>query len=71
LEIPFTYGKLDASFPDFMNPTDHGFVSADSATFVLPTHITFVGSSSFDGANFAGAIGSTLIIDDVEMVYKD
>ncbi len=71
LEIPFTYGKLDASFPDFMNPTDHGFVSADSATFVLPTHITFVGSSSFDGANFAGAIGSTLIIDDVEMVYKE
>jgi hypothetical protein len=71
LEIPFTYGKLDASFPDFMNPTDHGFVSADSATFVLPTHITFVGSSSFDGANFAGAIGSTLIIDDIEMVYKE
>jgi hypothetical protein len=54
-----------------MKPVDHGYVSADSATFVLPTHITFVASSSFDGANFAGAIGSTLIIDDVEMVYEE
>jgi len=71
IEIPFTYGELDSSFPDFMNPTDHGFVSSDSASFVLPTHITFVASSSFDGANFAGAIGSTLILDDVEMVYKE
>ena len=71
LEIPFTYGELDGSFPDYMKPVDHGYVSADSATFVLPTHITFVASSSFDGANFAGAIGSTLIIDDVEMAYEE
>jgi hypothetical protein len=71
MEIPFTYGELDGSFPDFMKPAGQGYVSADSATFVLPTHITFVASSSFDGANFAGAIGSTLIVDDVEMVYED
>lgn len=70
LEIPFTYGELDDSFPDYMNPTDHGFVSADSAAFVLPTHITFVASSSYDGANFAGAIDSELIVDDVEMMYE-
>ena len=71
MEMSFTYGELDGSFPDYMKPTDHGYVSRDSATFVLPTHITFVASSSFDGANFAGAIGSTLIIDDVEMVYEE
>ncbi|WP_019670480.1 PCMD domain-containing protein [Eudoraea adriatica] len=70
LEIPFTYGPLDASFPEYTFPTDHGFVSRDSANFVLPTHITFVGASSFGGANFAGAIGSVLIVDDVEMVYE-
>jgi len=70
-EITFTYGELDSSFPDYMKPSDHGYVSADSASFILPTHITFVASSSFDGANFAGAIGSTLIVDDVEMVYED
>ena len=53
-----------------MKPIDHDFVSPDSASIVLPTHITFVASSSFDGANFAGAIGSVLIIDDVEMIYE-
>ena len=71
MELSFTYGELDGSFPDYMKPTDQGYVSGDSATFVLPTHITFVASSSFDGANFAGAIGSTLIVDDVEMVYEE
>lgn len=71
MEIPFTYGALDDSFPDYMKPEDGVYVSADSAAFVLPTHITFVASSSFDGANFAGAIGSILIVDDVEMVYAD
>jgi len=70
-EVDFTYGELDSTFPDYMKPTDHGYVSADSAAFVLPTHITFVASSSFDGANFAGAIGSTLIADNVEMVYEE
>ncbi|MGB5319546.1 PCMD domain-containing protein [Eudoraea sp.] len=70
LEIPFTYGPLDNSFPEYTFPSDHGFVSRDSANFVLPTRITFVGASSFGGANFAGAIGSVLVIDDVEMVYE-
>ncbi|NPD48203.1 PCMD domain-containing protein [Lentimicrobium sp. S6] len=71
LEIPFIYGELDDSFPEYMFPVDHGFVSSDSASFVLPTHITLVASSSYDGANFAGAIGSVLIIDDVEMIYEE
>ncbi len=70
IEIPVIYGALDNSYSDYMKPSDYNFVSADSASFVLPTHITFVASSSFDGANFAGAIGSVLIIDDVEMIYK-
>ena len=70
IEIPVIYGALDNSYPEFMNPIDHGFVSRDSASFVLPTHINFVATSSFDGANFAGAIGSVLIIDDVEMIYE-
>lgn len=71
IEIPFNYGALDSSFPDYMKPVDGVYVSQDSAQFVLPTHITFVASSSYDGANFAGAIGSELIIDDVEMVYDE
>jgi hypothetical protein len=69
IEVPITYGPLDNSFPDYMFPDEGDFVSADSAAFILPTHLTFVATSSFDGANFAGAIGSTLVIDDLELVY--
>ena len=68
--IDFTYGELDNSFPDYMKPENGLYVSADSAAFMLPTHITFVASSSYDGANFAGAIDSELVIDDIEMVYE-
>lgn len=71
IEVDFTYGELDGSFPDYTRPVNQGYVSRDSANFILPTHITFVASSSFDGANFAGAIGSVLIVDDVEMVYEE
>lgn len=71
MELSLTYGELDNSYPDYMKPLSNAYVSADSASFVLPTHITFVASSSFDGANFSGAIGSTLVIDDIEMVYEE
>lgn len=69
-EVEFTYGELDNSFPEYMYPENNNYVSQDVAEFGLPTHITFVASSSFDGANFAGAIDSTLIIDDIEMFYE-
>jgi Putative carbohydrate metabolism domain len=68
--IDFTYGELDDSFPAYMYPENGKYVSADSASFVLPTHIIVVASSSYDGANFAGAIGSTLTLDDVELIYE-
>lgn len=70
-EVDFVYGPLDNSYPDYMKKEGTVFVPADSASFMLPTHITFVGSSSFDGANFAGAIGSILMVDDIEMVYDE
>ncbi len=37
---------------------------------IEPTHITIVFSSSRDGALWRGAIGSTLIIDDIELIYE-
>ena len=70
VEVTFTYGSLDSSFPDYMKPSTEAYVSSDSATYVLPTHITFVASSSYDGASFCGAVGSVLLLDDVEMVYE-
>ncbi len=69
IDIPMTYGPLDGAFPDFMKPADGNYISADSAAFVLPTHLTFVASSSFDGDNFAGAVGSLLEIDDLVLKY--
>lgn len=68
--MPFTYGELDSSFPAYMQPENGLYVPADQVDFILPTHIVFVASSSFDGANFAGAVGSLLVIDDVELVYE-
>nr|WP_198412585.1 PCMD domain-containing protein [Kaistella antarctica] len=35
----------------------------------MPTRISFVASSSFAGAQFAGAVGSKLVVDDVKMIY--
>lgn len=70
-EMEMVYGPLDDSYPDYMKPDNNDFVTGDSAKYMLPTHITFVASSSYNGANFAGAIGSELIIDDVEMVYDE
>lgn len=70
IEIPFNYGELDASFPTYMQPGNGLYVDADQVPFILPTHITFVASSSFDGANFAGAVGSKLVVDDIELIYE-
>lgn len=70
LQIDLTYGELPADAPDYAKPPDGQYVRADSAEFILPTHLTFVATSSFDGANFTGAIGSLLIIDDLELIYN-
>ncbi len=35
-----------------------------------PTHISLVLSSSKDGGEFRGAVGSTLVVDDIELVYE-
>lgn len=70
-EIEVVYGPLDDSYPEYMRAEGVDFVAADSAAYMLPTHISFVASSSYAGAVFAGAVGSELIIDDVEMVYDE
>ncbi len=68
-DINFTYGVLDSSFTAYMKPSNNLYVSAEEAIYILPTHITFVASSSFDGAKFAGAVGSKLVVDDVKLLY--
>ena len=68
-EVKFTYGMLDDSFPDYSKPDNGNYVGSDSASYILPSHITIVATSSFDGEVFAGAIGSTLVFDDIELIY--
>ncbi len=71
VEIEFVYGKLDESYPDYMKPLNNEYVSSDSAAFILPTHLTFVGTSSFEGDLFNGAIGSVLLLDNFALNYDD
>lgn len=63
LSLDITYGPLSGE-PSFMTPQD-GY--ADSG--VAPTHITVVFSSSAQGDDFIGAIGSVLEVDDFVLVY--
>jgi len=70
IQVDFIYGELPPDAPEYAKPSDGKYVRGDSASFILPTHLTFVASSSFDGNYFAGAVGSTLIIDDLELLYE-
>lgn len=69
VEIPFIYGELPADAPEYSKPENGEYVAQDSSSFINPTHITFVASSSFDANIFSGAVGSTLIVDDLELIY--
>jgi len=42
----------------------------DYTSNVNPTHITIVFSSSTGGALWRGAVGSTLVVDDLELIYE-
>jgi hypothetical protein len=67
-EIPVKYGPLDATDPwySFAQPID-GEVWGDGTEVV--THITILATSSFEGDFFKGAIGSTLELDNIELIY--
>ena len=69
-QVNLVYGELDSSFPEELLPED-GYVSEESVHYVLPTHISFLATSSFEGDKFAGAVGSTLVLDDLELIYED
>lgn len=69
IRVDLIYGELDASFPEEHLPED-GFVSEELVEFILPTHISFLATSGFEGDLFKGAIGSTLLLDDLELIYE-
>ncbi|NME72270.1 PCMD domain-containing protein [Flammeovirga aprica] len=71
IKMPFLYGNHNDLEP-FMMPSssnermpEHGFAPSDQE----PTHIIVVYSSSFDGANFRGGVGSELRVKEFELKY--
>ena len=67
-DIPVKYGPLDATDPwySYAQPIDDE-VWGDGTEVV--THITILATSSFEGDYFNGAIGSTLELDNIELIY--
>ncbi|MBB6462215.1 PCMD domain-containing protein [Flammeovirga kamogawensis] len=71
IEIPLLYGNHNDLKPYMMPSTnnnempEHGFADISST----PTHIIVVYSSSYDGANFNGGIGSELRVKEFELNY--
>ena len=67
--VPIKYGPLDASDPwyTYAQPAE-GETWGDGTETV--THITILATSSFEGDSFNGAIGSTLELDAIELVYQ-
>lgn len=66
--VAIKYGPLDVSDPwyAYAQPAQ-GEVWGDGTETV--THITILATSSFEGDFFNGAVGSTLELDDIELVY--
>lgn len=67
--VDLIYGELHDSFPLELLPED-GFVPDTEIDYALPTHIVFLATSSYQGDKFEGAVGSTLLIDDLELRYE-
>ena len=67
--VAIKYGPLVASDPwyAYAQPPQ-GQVWGDGTETV--THITILATSSFEGDFFKGAIGSTLELDDIELLYQ-
>ena len=68
LEVTLKYGPLSSSDPeyDYANiKGDDTWADADE----VPTHVSVVFASSALGDEYKGAIGSVLVVDDLELIY--
>jgi len=62
-ELEFISGDTKSEMTELILPFN--YTSTDT-----PTHITVLFTSSTDGDLFTGAVGSTLVVDDLELVYE-
>ena len=68
LEVTLKYGPLSPSDPEYDYANIKGgdtWAEADE----VPTHISVVFASSALGDEYKGAIGSVLVVDDLELIY--
>lgn len=65
ITVNLTYGQLPPGSPAYMFPANGQFGAAGEDV----THISFIASSSAYGANFEGGTNSTLVINDLRLVY--
>ncbi|PWJ38570.1 PCMD domain-containing protein [Sediminitomix flava] len=74
LKIPVEYGELISDFPKYMEPNPDNEFSPEEGYWddptAVPTHAIVVFSSSYDGDNMNGVVGSSLEINNVTLEYK-
>lgn len=63
--LTVTYGELPNDAPSWEIPENGKYAASNS----MPTHLSFVASSSCRGDFFEGAIGSELLLDNVVLNY--
>lgn len=69
LEVDLIYGPLSSADPEY----DYANIKGDDTWAThddIPTHISVVFSSSALGDEYKGSIGSTLVVDDFELIYE-
>jgi putative glycosyl hydrolase or carbohydrate binding protein len=62
------YVKMESGTTDDI--MTEAVLNFDYTSTVNPTHISIVFSSSTDGHLWRGAVGSTLVVDDLELIYE-
>jgi hypothetical protein len=60
-------GVLESGNSDVLSETS---IPINYTSDQNPTHITVMFTSSKDGSLFTGAVGSTLIVDNLELIYE-
>lgn len=65
IEMELVYGELSPDTPDYLKPANGMY--GDPGDEV--SHLIFVATSSYAGANLEGGIGSILVIDNLQLNY--
>jgi hypothetical protein len=65
ITVDLIYGELGLDVPDYQKPANGLYGSGSDRV----THLTIVFSSSYNGAFLEGGTNSTLVVDDLELIY--